>query len=170
MGAVTQQARAVTAIAGGNVSVINNVQVLGSLSLDMGTTASFQDILQIVINNNTPGGFVLDFVAAYGGEFARAGVDQTGVNFSALRLTDGPTGTLGAGATAINNGVAQSYTLDLVTGAGGQTIAATMDWTSGPQTTATDQYVCELEASWTGVSPLAGLYTESFTITLTAVP
>jgi len=169
MGAVTQQARAVTAIAGGNVSVINNVQVLGSLSLDMGTTASFQDILQIVINNNTPGGFVLDFVAAYGGEFARAGVDQTGVNFSALRLTDGPTGTLGAGATAIASGFAQLYTGDLITVAGA-TVAGTMNRSSGAQTPATDQYTCELAASWIGVSPLAGLYTESFTITLTAVP
>jgi hypothetical protein len=161
-GLSVQNAHAVDLLVGGHISIINSVQPINNLTLDLTSDATDFTVANFVVNNNTPGGFEIDVDLANGGRFSRdAGV--SGVDWTAWDLVvDGAnTGTLGTGAVA----PAEDWALTLDPGNG----PVTENYASGAQTTATTNYNIAMTASWTGANPVAGIYTETVTVVLTAV-
>jgi hypothetical protein len=143
---------------GGTVPVINNVRAIGNTSLDLASDADTSTLVEFWIDNNTPGGFILDVIPTNGG-FIDAAVTDT-VAFTVIHV-DSVGGTWGTGVAAWAQ--LEQATVTAATG---------MDtpYTSGAQTTATTNAEFAVRASWVAdATMLAGYYGETITVSLTAV-
>jgi len=156
-------------VAGGTVPVINTVRAIGNSSIDLSADGAGSNLVAFWVDNNTPGGFVLDVVMANGGFAPIGGLVAAGQAFDVVDVVENTVsntatgGTLGTGVTAW---------ADLTQAAPAAAATMTAPYTSAAQTTATVDYGLLITADWTVASPqtlLAGYYSETFTISLVAV-
>lgn len=150
-------------VAGGTVPVINTVRAIANTSLDLSSDGADANLFAFYIDNNTPGGFILDVITTYGGMVPPGGVLADGIAFTDLDVIDNPVvvGALGAGCAAW---------ADLTTATPGAPGGMTAAYTSTDQTTATTDYALVVTGDWTAdATLLAGFYSETFMVSLVAV-
>jgi hypothetical protein len=154
-------------VAGGTVPVINTVRAIGNSSIDLSADGADANLVAFWVDNNTPGGFVLDVIMAEGGFSPVGGVVAAGVAFTTVDVVEN---TVSNTATGGALGTGAAAWADLTQAAPAAAATMTAPYTSGAQTTATVDYGLTITADWTAVTTLlAGYYSETFTISLVAV-
>jgi hypothetical protein len=146
-------------LVGGNVPLINNVVGLGVLTLDLSSAGTAVNVATFIVNNNSSQ-FTVSWTLANGGYFV-SGARNIPMTAAVLAVSPSNTGTAGTGCAAIG-------TATIVVGGVVGTPTAAATWVN-TQTTATVNYAVALNATWlAAANPLAGLYTEQATFTITA--
>jgi hypothetical protein len=158
-------------VAGGTVPVINTVRAIGNTSIDLSADGADANLVAFWVDNNTPGGFVLDVIMTKGGFAAVGAADALtasgGVPFTAVDVVEN---TVSNTATGGALGATAAAWADLAQATPAAAATMTAPYTSGPQTSATVDYGLMITGDWTADTDLlAGYYTETFTISLVAV-
>lgn len=154
-------------VAGGVVPVINQVRAIGNTSIDLSADGVDVNLVGFTVDNNTPGGFILDVVMTEGGFVPIGGTVATGI---ALTVVDVIENTVLNTATSGALGTGAAAWADLTQAAPAAAATMTAPYTSGAQSTATVDYSLTVTGSWTADPDLlAGFYGETFIVNLTAV-
>ena len=171
VGMFVSTSMAAEVLAGGAIPLINNVLGVGTMTCDFSTDGNDVQIAYLILNNNSQE-FDLDITSANDGAFICDALEVTlGVGKATVAMTlaylDELTGvgTLGDDqATSAPVPPAPLTTGEMLTEF---QASATFNW-NYLQETATINYGIGVYASWLAFPGLAGLYTESFTIAITA--
>jgi hypothetical protein len=158
---------------GGAIPVINDFYSFGNTGLDVdaANTVAAKSLMSIFVNNNTAGGFVLTATSTSGG-FNKPGVAVPALNAAAGTHTPYTeltmiAGTLVAGAGTGGTWAAPTGLTTMIVAA--PVAGSSLVWTSGTQATATSNYEVLVQAKWAAnAGMLAGIYTDSWTISLIA--